>query len=146
MEQAAQPRIVVGVDGSEYSMEALRWAARLSPLLDCDIEAVLAWSDPRQSAWSPGFGILSSELDPEGDANKALAAAIDEAFGSTHPDRLRLVTQKGSPTKVLVDRSADARMLIVGSRGRGGFAGLLLGSVSTKCAEHAKCSVLVVHE
>lgn len=146
MDTVRQPRIVVGVDGSAYSIQALRWAAQLAPLLDCDIEAVFAWFDPRQAGWSPGWGYLSADLDPEGDAKKALAAAVDEAYGTNHPDRMQLVTEKGSATKVLLDRSATARMLVVGSRGHGGFAGLLLGSVSAKCAEHAKCSVLVVHE
>jgi nucleotide-binding universal stress UspA family protein len=141
-----QPRIVVGVDGSKDSIKALRWADMLASLLNCDIEAVMAWFDPRQSAWSPGWGYLSTDLDPEGDAHKALDTAIDEAFGPNRPDGLQSVTVKGSAAKVLLDRSSGARMLVVGSRGHGGFAGLLLGSVSAKCAEHAKCPVLVVRE
>lgn len=138
-------RIVVGVDGSDHSLEALRWAARIAPALDCDIDAVMAWIDPRQSAWSPGWGYLSVDMDPEGDAQKALEAAVDEAFAYSRPHRLETMTVKGHAAKTLIDCSASAQMLVVGSRGHGGFAGLLLGSVSAKCAEHAKCPVLVVH-
>jgi nucleotide-binding universal stress UspA family protein len=141
-----QPRIVVGVDGSADSIKALRWAGTLASLLNCDIEAVIAWFDPRQAGWSPGWGFLAADLDPEGDASKVLSTAIDEAFAGNRPDGLHTATVKGSAAKVLLDRSVGARMLVVGSRGHGGFAGLLLGSVSSKCAEHAKCPVLVVHE
>jgi nucleotide-binding universal stress UspA family protein len=141
-----EPRIVVGVDGSEDSIRALRWAARLAPVFDSDIEAVVAWFDPRQSGWSPGWGYLTAGMDPQGDAEKILAAALEEAFSDSRPSRLHSVAEKGSAAKVLLDRSAGARLLVVGSRGHGGFAGLLLGSVSAKCAEHAKCPVLVIHE
>ncbi len=58
---------------------------------------------------------------------------------------MRLIAQEGNPAKVLIDRSTGAQMLVVGSRGHGGFAGLLLGSVSSKCPEHAHCRVLIVH-
>jgi nucleotide-binding universal stress UspA family protein len=146
MDTGREARIVVGVDGSEDSIKALQWAAELAPLLDCEIEAVVAWSDPRQSGWSPGWGYLTGDLDPGGDAEKILGTALDEAFGNSRPPRLRSVTEKGSAAKVLLDRSSGARMLVVGSRGHGGFAGLLLGSVSSKCAEHAKCPTLVIHE
>jgi nucleotide-binding universal stress UspA family protein len=140
-----EARIVVGVDGSANSVDALRWAARLAPMLKCEVEAVTAWFDPRSSGWSPGWGFLSSDVDPAENADKVLTTALENAFGGDRPDGLRPVVEKGSAAKVLIDRSAGAQMLVVGSRGHGGFAGLLLGSVSSKCAEHARCPVLVVH-
>lgn len=132
--------IVVGVDGSEQSQLALHWAAQLAPCLDCRIEAVIAWRFP--SAYS---FVIPDGWDPEHDAQCALEAAVDAAFGDGRPDGLRLLVRQGLPAKVLLDASVGARMLIVGSRGHGGFTGLLLGSVSSVVAEHAPCPVLVVH-
>jgi nucleotide-binding universal stress UspA family protein len=141
-----EARIVVGVDGSQHAASALRWAAQLGALLNCEIEAVMAYIDPRQYGWSPGSMFLTADADPQGDAENVLEAAVEQVFGTNRPEGLQTVVQKGSPAKVLLDRSANARMLVVGSRGHGGFAGLLLGSVSSKCVEHSKLPVLVVHD
>jgi nucleotide-binding universal stress UspA family protein len=145
---SSQPeaRIVVGVDGSKHAANALRWAAELGALLNCDVEVVMAWVDPRQYLWSPGAMFLDANLDPRRDAELAVEQTVKDVFGDNRPDELRTVVENGSPAKVLLDRSANARMLVVGSRGHGGFAGLLLGSVSSKCAEHSKRPVLVVHD
>ncbi len=136
----AGQRIVVGVDGSEQSGLALRWAARLADGLGARIEAIMAWHFPAGSAW--GF---PEGWNPEHDARTSLAGTIDAVFGTDPPAGLRQLVYQGMPAKVLLDASAGARMLIVGSRGHGGFAGLLLGSVSSAVAEHAHCPVLVVH-
>jgi nucleotide-binding universal stress UspA family protein len=134
-------RIVVGVDGSETSKAALRWAARMAPVVGGGLEAVIAWEYPTNFGWSLGFG----DWRPDIDAAKALEATIDEVFGSERPQHLTATVQEGGAGRVLLAASADAELLVVGSRGHGGFAGLLLGSVSTVCAEHATCPVLVVH-
>jgi nucleotide-binding universal stress UspA family protein len=66
-------------------------------------------------------------------------------FGGRRPPGLRTDVREGNAARVLLEASEGARMLVVGSRGHGGFAGLLLGSVSAACAEHASCPVLVLH-
>ncbi|NNC12146.1 universal stress protein [Planctomonas sp. JC2975] len=134
------PRIVVGVDGSEQSIAALRQADRLSRLLGTRIEAVSTWTYP--VAMSPYA--LSMEPSFEEIAVQALDEALTEAYGSDRPALLSTVVQYGHPAQVLIERSTGAEMLVLGSRGRGGFAGLLLGSVSSECAAHANCPVLIV--
>jgi nucleotide-binding universal stress UspA family protein len=133
--------VVVGVDGSDSSIDALGWARRLSDLLDTEIDAVTAWHYPPTDAIS-SVGI---DWNPSIDAAGILADAVRSAFGEDQPAGLRAVVTEGHPAKVLLDASADAEMLVVGSRGHGGFAGMLLGSVSAHCAEHAICPVLVAH-
>ena len=135
------PRIVVGVDGSGQSKLALRWAVSVAATTRASIDAVAAWHFPVNFGW----GYVSDGWDPEADATKALEDSIDEVFGTERPAGLRLLVRQGLPAKVLLDESRGATMLIVGSRGHGGFAGLLLGSVSANCAEHATCPVLVIH-
>ncbi len=134
-------RIVVGVDGSEQSRWALRWAARLAGA-ETVIDAVVTWQTPTN------YGLATWGMDdwaPDVDASKALQDAIDAVFGMGRPAHLNAVVTEGHPARVLIDASREADLLIVGSRGRGGFAGLLLGSVSARCAEHAQCAVLVAH-
>lgn len=133
-------RIVVGVDGSLPSQQALRWAAQLAAMSGAHLEAVAAWDYPSMYGWAPG-----PEWDPAADAEKGLTASVDEVFGASRPADMRLTVQEGYPAKVLLDASDGALMLIVGSRGHGGFAGILLGSVSASVAEHATCPVLVIH-
>lgn len=138
--QQEDSRIVVGVDGSEQSQLALRWAAQLARSLGGRIQAVMAWQFPAAHAF-----VVVKGWDPERDAHSSLRATVDAAFGDDRPPELQLLVQQGMPAKVLIDASAGARMLVVGNRGRGGFAGLLLGSVSSAVAEHAHCPVLVIH-
>jgi nucleotide-binding universal stress UspA family protein len=139
-DEGTTPRIVVGVDGSEQSKLALRWAARLAPDLGAGIHAVAAWQLPTSLDWS----VVPYDWDIAGDTETVLTKAVDEVFAE-RPAGLQLDVRQGNPAQVLLSLSEDATMLIVGSRGRGGFTGLLLGSVSAKCAEHARCPVLVVH-
>jgi nucleotide-binding universal stress UspA family protein len=135
-------RIVVGVDGSDSSKSALRWAARLLPLFGGEIEAVTSWEYPSSYGWGVA---LPSDWRPDLDAAKALEAAVDEVFGTERPPGLKCTVCEGRANYVLLQASEGADLLIVGSRGHGGFAGLLLGSVSAACTEHAKCPVLVAH-
>jgi nucleotide-binding universal stress UspA family protein len=136
-----RPRIVVGVDGSDSSKLALQWAARIAAAEAADMDVVGAWQLPTSIGWaamSPDFTL------PE-DFQQAVTGTVDEVFGAERPNHLQIHCSEGDAATVLLSASHDALMLVVGSRGHGGFAGLLLGSVSAKVAEHATCPVLVVH-
>ncbi|MGN6205210.1 universal stress protein [Humibacter sp.] len=138
-ERESRP-ILVGVDGSRSSIEALRLAAELSKALGHHLEAVTAWDYPALAGY-----YVAGEWRPDRDGEGILDASIAEAFGPAVPSGMVRTLRKGSPAGVLVEESRRAEMLVVGCRGRGGFVGLLLGSVSAECAEHAQCPVLVVH-
>lgn len=133
-------RILVGVDGSAASIEALRYAAYLADALGAPVHAVAAWGYPALADYYD-VGVWS----PEQDAATILQAALEAAFGDRPPENLSSGVIPGPPARALIDESRRASMLVVGSRGRGGFAGLLLGSVSQACAAHAHCPVLVMH-
>ncbi|WP_022901128.1 universal stress protein [Humibacter albus] len=133
-------KIIVGVDGSEQSIAALRHAARLGGLLGARIEVVTTWSYP--IAMSPYA--MTTEPSFEEIARQALDESLKDAYGEDIPAGLTSVVQFGHPAQVLIERSTGAEMLVLGSRGRGGFTGLLLGSVSSECAAHANCPVLIV--
>lgn len=138
--------IVVGVDGSEASKHALRWAQFIARTTSSSVEVVAAWQPYVASgAMGYGYAAVPDEWAGEAAANKYVADTVDEAFGAHRPAGLQLFTRQGGTAHVLLEASKDARMLVVGSRGHGGFAGLLLGSVSSACAQHATCPVLVVH-
>jgi nucleotide-binding universal stress UspA family protein len=139
--QALEPRIVVGVDGSPQSRRALVWAARFAQATGAVLQAVSAWHFPTSYGWS----YVAEDWSPENDATKSLEETLDAVFPDGRPARLELAVREGLPAKVLLDASKGATLLVLGSRGHGGFAGLLLGSVSASCAEHAGCPVLVVH-
>ncbi len=134
-------RVVVGVDGSEPSRQALRWAAFLAAATGAGVEAVIAWTFPNGAA----AGVWPVDWNPERDAADALHAAVTEALGEQPPVPVRETVTEGGAARVLLEAGRDARILVVGSRGHGGFSGLLLGSVSSACAEHATGAVLVVH-
>lgn len=136
-----QARIVVGVDGSDGSKEALRWAARQAELTGAALEAVISWQYPAFYGWAVTYpdGVDLPHL-----AQRALGDALDEVFGPDRPARLRTRVIEGYAAQVLVEASAGADLLVVGSRGYGGFADALLGSVSTYCVHHAHGAVTVI--
>lgn len=138
---ARRPKIVVGVDGSNCSKNALRWAAYLAAQAGARLEVVAAWHFP------PTFGMVyvPPAYSPGELAEKALTEAVDEVFGPDRPADMWLAVRAGTASHVLLDQSKDALLLVVGSRGHGGFSGLQLGGVSTAVTTHATCPVLVVH-
>jgi nucleotide-binding universal stress UspA family protein len=134
-------RIVVGVDGSDASRQALRWALDEARRRSATVEAVHAWHQPGVMS----YGYLDQiDLEPfEDDAHKVLDTAVDSVAVPGDPaiDR-RLIP--GGAASVLVEEAKGADLLVVGSRGRGGFTGLMLGSVSQQVAHHAPCPVVII--
>lgn len=135
-------RIVVGIDGSPHSDEALRWAIgaaeRMAGAADATVVAVFAWEMPL-------IGIPGA-FDPqemETEAKAYLNRAVD-AVAPDPPVRLERVVAHGDPTESLVEASRGADMLVVGTRGRSPFKGLLLGAISQGCAAAADCPVVIV--
>ena len=135
-------RIVVGVDGSDSSVLALRWAAHYGALLAARLEVVMAWEYPATYGLA---AIAAADWSPADDVRQVLADSARAAFGDQWPAGVQFDVREGGPAKVLLDACQGATMLVVGSRGHGGFAGLLLGSVSANVAEHAPCPVLIIH-
>jgi nucleotide-binding universal stress UspA family protein len=135
-----QSRIVVGVDGSDQSKLGLRWAARIASNTGASIDAVIAWQYPV----AYGLGPIPGNWSPADDAKSVLFSSVKDVYGTDHPAGVRLQVLEGHPARVLIDASEGAQMLIVGSRGHGGFPGLHLGSIGAACAEHASCAVLVI--
>jgi len=139
-------RVVVGVDGSKSSHQALRWARFMAEATGGSLEAVTAWQSTSSYNWgTAGWAAIPADWNPGEDARKMLTDTVAEVFGDTPPAGITMTIREGGAAHVLLELSAGARTLVVGSRGHGGFAGLLLGSVSAACAEHASCPVMVVH-
>lgn len=132
-------RIVVGVDGSPSATQALRWAIAQSALTGQAVEAVACWEYPTAAAWT-----ASGLFDWAADAAAILQAAVGEVAADATGVPVTQTVLRGHGASVLVDLSADADLVVVGSRGLGGFDGLLLGSVSQHVATHAHCPVVVV--
>ncbi len=135
-------KIVVGVDGSQGSRAALEWAIQEGRLRNEPVEIVHCWK------LNPSYGgkvaLLPDELALFEQSALRLVAEMITDVSLEEGDNVRKVVRFGSATNILIDESRKATMLVVGARGRGGFSGLLLGSVSTKVAAHAACPVVVV--
>jgi len=143
--------IVVGVDGSEASRDAMRWAAEEARLRSASLVAIYTWSFiAPQPIGDPGMlavpvGDLPGQLSAEEDAARAaLDAAVDEALGAEPGVEVERKLAEGDAGDVLVAESADAELLVVGSHGRSGFKAAILGSVSRHVVAHASCPVVVV--
>lgn len=133
--------LVVGVDGSDASRDALRWAARQARMTGADLHAICAWDFPVACGWAPDY----SDVDLEGAARESLQETIRQVLGEVPDLAVVARVERGHAAQVLVEASREADMLVVGRRGLGSFAGMLLGSVSEHCAQHARCPVLIMH-
>nr|WP_272954985.1 universal stress protein [Kribbella shirazensis] len=136
--------IVVGVDGSELSMAAIGFAFRYAEVMGGSVTALMAWHDPQSTG--PGdivpavYDIDALEQDSAAVLGETLAGQAVDHPGVKATENL----VRGPAANVLVDASRRARLLVVGSRGRGRFLGLMLGSVSRAVLHHAQCPVAVV--
>jgi nucleotide-binding universal stress UspA family protein len=136
--------IVVGHDGSKCAQEALAWGGRLARRADIDLHVVRAWAmmtAPRPASWAPGYvpPLVDWERAVHDELTKHVAAAgLDPAV------RVTCHVIHRAPAEGLMSAAEGAHLLVLGARGRGGFRGLLLGSVSDQMVHHAPCPVTVV--
>jgi nucleotide-binding universal stress UspA family protein len=136
--------IVVGLDGSEGSLRALAFAIEEAKLRGADIKAVNCWHVPPivyEVGWTAA-PIDTAEFPKI--AEKALADALEQADAANSGVAVSTIVREGQAADVLCDEAKGADLLVVGSRGYGGFRGLLLGSISQQCAAHAPCPVVIV--
>ena len=136
--------IVVGVDGSPGSRKALAWAAAEAASHGSDLVVLNVWE---HTLMPPSGSVsVSQHYVPEDSQRTAdeLVAVIKEELGADPPVAVQPRVKQGSPARILIEESAGADQLVVGTRGHGGFAGLVLGSVSQHVAAYAKCPVTVV--
>jgi nucleotide-binding universal stress UspA family protein len=139
-------QIVVGVDGSDSSRAALQWAYEEAAHHGASLVAVSTWHPPVLPL-GPGYGSMPPEgyeSQPERDARDLLEKLTGDLEPREPAVDVRISISKGSPAKVLIDMSQGADLIVVGSHGRGGFAGMLLGSVSQHVVAHAACPVVVL--
>ncbi|GAA1784400.1 hypothetical protein GCM10009748_18050 [Agromyces lapidis] len=139
MREAEAFRVVVGVDGSRPSIHALAWAVREARLRRGTLRVLTAWDYPAVIAGMDGVLDVSHIEDA---TRRTQSVALSKVAHDDVPVSAEVL--RGSPGSVLVEASVHADLIVIGSRGLGGFGGLLLGSVSAQVARHAACSVLVV--
>jgi nucleotide-binding universal stress UspA family protein len=135
-------RIVVGVDGSDESKHALRWAARQAGMTGAPLYALMTWHIPTV-AYSAAVP-MPTDYDFEAGTAESLRDTIEAVLGDHAGIDVTAAVVEGHPAPELIKAAADASLLVVGSRGHGAFAGMLLGSVSEHCVSHATCPVVVV--
>ena len=137
--------IVVGIDGSGHSVRALEWAAREAALRQVPL-AVITVHQPVVSYW----GSVIIQEDDNALSDQARQAAREQTdkvltrLGERFPPQVTVDAVSGFPAEELLRAAADADMIVVGSRGAGGFARLVMGSVSSQVAHHAHCPVVVI--
>lgn len=140
---AREHKIVVGVDGSIPSKSALTWAITQARLTGATVEAVIAWEFPV----SYGYPVpVAPNVNFEETAAEVVASVIAEVADPDEPVTIRSKVVEGNAARVLLDVSAGADLLVVGSRGHGGFVEALMGSVSQHCVHYATCPVVVIRD
>lgn len=134
-------RIVVGVDGSPASRHALRWAVAQAELTGATVEAINVLYLPVTDGWAPTFDLIE-QMTIAGDQMLTDAASETAKAHPTVEVAHRVI--EGYPAAILLAAAEGAELLVLGSRGHGGFVGALLGSVSQHCAQHSECPVVII--
>jgi len=143
-------KILVGVDGSVKSIAALQWAAQLASRLNAEIEVMTIWQTPFPTVelLAIGFNLDLTELNerPEQIAQYRIEKSIVGAYGEPSPDGVTRSVLEGYPALVLVEKSKNYDLLVLGNRGHSPLVETLLGSVSMHCLAHSHCPVVIVKE
>ncbi len=141
---SAWKTVVVGVDGSPGSLKALTWAATEAAEHGAELVVLNVWEHTLPPP--TGSVSVSERFVPDSSQRTAeqLVTEIKAVLGDDPPVVVQPMVKQGSPAKVLIEQSAKADLLVVGTRGHGGFRGLVLGSVSQHVAGYAQCSVTIV--
>ncbi len=134
--------IVVGIDGSDPSKDALGWAVLQAELTGACLRVVMTWQTP-SFAYGPA-ALLPADINFADPSRDVLDKMLFEVLGEHPAVKVSSVVTEGAPAEKLLEAAGGADLLVVGSRGHGAFAGMLLGSVSQHCATHASCPVVVV--
>lgn len=144
MTNTSPNKIVVGVDGSDSSKAALAWAIRQAQLTGAPLEAIMTWDYPVSYGWM----IVPENVDLQADATSELERVVKEVTDDMDDPSVELTTSviQGHPALVLMSAASEASLVVVGSRGHGEFAGMLLGSVSEHLSTHAPCPVLIFRD
>jgi nucleotide-binding universal stress UspA family protein len=138
----SEGRIVVGVDGSKSSLACLEWAVVQAEKTGTPLEVIMTWEWPASYGWAA----VPEGYDPGGESQRLLDEIV-ASVKKAHPDvHIGSAVVEGHPAPILVKASEGAELLVVGSRGHGQFAGMLLGSVSEHCVTNAHCPVLVFRD
>ncbi|HEY7708178.1 MAG TPA: universal stress protein [Gaiellaceae bacterium] len=139
-------RIVVGVDGSEGARSALEWALAEARVRDAAVDVVYAWHAPAQMLPGPYVVPGAQSADDVDRAREEAEHLLDRQLQSVDAEGLTVerITPMAPAAQSLLDVARGADLLVVGTRGRGGFTGLLLGSVSQQVSHHAPCPVVIV--
>jgi nucleotide-binding universal stress UspA family protein len=140
-------QVVVGVDGSENSKRALQWASEEASEHGAELLVVGSWTPPPPVPTAPPYSGVAWGTDTTRLAENAKAmldGTLSEVLGDSPSVPVKASVVEGNAAKVLIDLSGSADLIVVGSRGIGGFSGMLLGSVSQHVAAHAECTVAVV--
>lgn len=141
--------IVVGVDGSEESRAALDWAVEEGRLRQAPVLAIHAWEVPMVPAPTglvpPSVEVVGDLTELREDAASLVEIMVQEIAGDAADVEIRPLTVEDKPVRALLDAAErnDAQMIVVGSRGHGGFVSLLIGSTSDQVARHATCPVVI---
>ena len=140
------PGITVGIDGSDHSVKALEWAIKEAAIQHSPVTVMMVHLVP-MSGWTGRPIVLpadAAELEKARHTANELIAKVTSQLGDAQPTSVEVNVVNGFPAQNLIEASRDCDLVVVGSRGSGGFAKLMMGSVSSQVVHHAHCPVVVV--